>query len=1011
MPTTDIKNKFRSVSGGKLLDADLIEETTDAKVMTATERVTGEKVSRGLMRPNQIRNGNLSKAADGVLWYFTGSAPVYDTSADTVFNALGIKRVLNFAAGGAGMTQQALKQDFGRNIGGEYLIASFYVYSSDGVTWPTNGPSSQTLYRGISSAGGVVNFDASLTYGYSQIDGNHRRYWSHGLINAADVRALVIGLGSVPAGATTRIGGFSANVSGEPVGDETELQYADWTATSYSAQVEGEIFVQWNGAAPVYDRTGGQIKFPAGVWRRKGDYSTGNVAFAAQNIAVINTSSANNFYLDTTDATIKALASGVLPPNDKRYVLLGTLYGGLWTPHKTAPLIDNESALTNVNSLTLGDEVLVDLDDTLMSGAPSIYVPRWLRWSLPGSVGISSAVIGNALVWNPIGGYCRIAVSTTLVQQTIWYDAADNTVKLATHPTRVQATGNTPGLRIMEFSGTENSIRMPTGIKWRSLGKRQQNGKGDLAARLRSENHSVILAQMGDSNSVAEGADAEETFIIPGAPYQVNLQVYGQRGFTSVIANGVTLAKVSGAPASGQYSVSDWATAADGKGRTLTFNAAQTGQTVVVIYSPEIAPRGHFPYDTRYPLSGKTWCRQWARQMAMIACGAQNEAFVSKTEAKTVASGYVTLSYAPAPGSVVIAGFTEVIGAVSPASGQFRVSTSSPGRLEFNAADNGAALSITYGIAGAVRYSRSNVVATYSSNGFASSIFSVLDSTGQKVAPTKYSNNGSSQKAMVDFSASSALQLYFEFTGDRFDVTHAKFAGIAGTWAIYVDDVLNATINLDVDGSTAFGYVTSVTGLTFGFHRVRLVQQSTAGNLRIESVTFYKTFEHWNISSYGSNTSEWLSGSSSGLLAAAVPSHATDTVNMLGTNDRLLTTTTTDPAAPHLTKSNHRAISAWLTANRARARQFLVLPPKAFGASDIYGGGGFYASSDDVARGVQQVAADLGLDTFSYYDAVARYEIENGSVPSSEGWPNGLHFKQAVQSAVAADFATQIYRR
>jgi len=69
MPTTDIKNKLRSVSGGKLLDANLIEETDDAKVFKATERVAVAALAASakdwsIMVPT-ITTGKYIKTSDG----------------------------------------------------------------------------------------------------------------------------------------------------------------------------------------------------------------------------------------------------------------------------------------------------------------------------------------------------------------------------------------------------------------------------------------------------------------------------------------------------------------------------------------------------------------------------------------------------------------------------------------------------------------------------------------------------------------------------------------------------------------------------------------------------------------------------------------------------------------------------------------------------------------------------------------------------------------------------------
>lgn len=167
--------------------------TTSISGLTAR----ADKLRRG-QRPwsNSFLNGNNDPLEAAPIWV-GGSSTVDPASAEMA--SRGIKKAVNVGTGGSNRLRDATILD--ASASGQYYVASIYVYSADGVTWPAPGA---YWYAGATYAGGGVMAN------YIQLDANNRLYYATGQLPArADMTFVRIGCVAAVSGVVAQIGGWS----------------------------------------------------------------------------------------------------------------------------------------------------------------------------------------------------------------------------------------------------------------------------------------------------------------------------------------------------------------------------------------------------------------------------------------------------------------------------------------------------------------------------------------------------------------------------------------------------------------------------------------------------------------------------------------------------------------------------------------------------------------------------------------------------------------------------------
>lgn len=156
-----------------------------------------DKLRRG-QRPwsNSFPNGNNDPLEAAPIW-INGSSIVDPASSEMV--ARGIKKAVNVGTGGSHRLRDALILD--ASASGQYYVASIYVYSADGVTWPAPGA---YWYVGATGAGGGVMPT------YIQLDASTRLYYVTGQLPLrTDLTTVRIGVVAAVSGVVAQIGGWS----------------------------------------------------------------------------------------------------------------------------------------------------------------------------------------------------------------------------------------------------------------------------------------------------------------------------------------------------------------------------------------------------------------------------------------------------------------------------------------------------------------------------------------------------------------------------------------------------------------------------------------------------------------------------------------------------------------------------------------------------------------------------------------------------------------------------------
>ncbi|MEO3479379.1 GDSL-type esterase/lipase family protein [Phaeobacter sp. CAU 1743] len=268
--------------------------------------------------------------------------------------------------------------------------------------------------------------------------------------------------------------------------------------------------------SPVLDVEAGVIRYGAGYFRRK-DGGV-NILFDPQDIGSSSydvpisgvVSGAVMHYLDTSvdpalQNPIVALSGGNVIGTGSSLIPLGIWYENRWTPIMGGQLHDIRTPNVDYATWFVLRPIVVDLDDTLGNGSPTVYVPRNLWISYAGTTS-GSVTAANALSDRLPGNYCAISVTKSALAdggsgQTLYWDFADQTVKRAVHPDAPVTAGTNGYLLLLTLTGSpEGVFTSPNGLPVVELTpKTHVDVLADVRASLFSKLRSAHVTLIGDS--------------------------------------------------------------------------------------------------------------------------------------------------------------------------------------------------------------------------------------------------------------------------------------------------------------------------------------------------------------------------------------------------------------------------------------------------------------------------------------------------------------------------------
>ena len=275
--------------------------------------------------------------------------------------------------------------------------------------------------------------------------------------------------------------------------------------------------------------------------------------------------------------------------------------------------------------------------------------------------------------------------------------------------------------------------------------------------------------------------------------------------------------------------------------------------------------------------------------------------------------------------------------------------------------------------------------------------FTVLDTNGKVTVKSGGINANALHKSYLDVPDGVGNKLAFYFTGEEFTIWYAT--QVDDDWTVEVDGVEVASHTSG--GGAAWGQTEAVTGLTFGPHKVEIINASASTNIRLEAIEFTKTMRFTNNGIIGSHTAEWLPAGT--LLDDGVPDGTTHLFIQLGTNDRSQAETSTLPENEERTAINLRAIVEWLQTNRPDMLITLMAPPMATSTQDEQGDGAtFNYSTDDLMRTIRRLAEDMKVGFIDNYSVTKLESIDGNSFLDDNLHPNDAGHTVIYRNIVGA---------
>lgn len=206
---------------------------------------------------------------------------------------------------------------------------------------------------------------------------------------------------------------------------------------------------------------------------------------------------------------------------------------------------------------------------------------------------------------------------------------------------------------------------------------------------------------------------------------------------------------------------------------------------------------------------------------------------------------------------------------------------------------------------------------------------------------------------------------FLEFTiiGDSFDVLYGTQTSVSAVFDVEVDGAVVKSQNT-LDSSATFTKSVAVS-VTFGLHRVRIINKSTTIAVNIDGVVHNRLIKVVNQGINGSSTPGWMPAQA--LLAPAVDGAATHLIVTLGTNDRGAANGRDTAFRDRL-----RTILRNMHGQRPLLTVTLAVANKARGNKEL-----FYDYSPNpnpyafdmstVSRVIHRVAGEFGLDVIDHY--------------------------------------------
>ena len=274
--------------------------------------------------------------------------------------------------------------------------------------------------------------------------------------------------------------------------------------------------------------------------------------------------------------------------------------------------------------------------------------------------------------------------------------------------------------------------------------------------------------------------------------------------------------------------------------------------------------------------------------------------------------------------------------------------------------------------------------------------FTVMNASNQVLRKYGQHRNGPLLKSHLDIQRGVGNRCVFEFEGTGFTLYYAA-QHADDTWTIEVDGV--EVVSHATNSVMAWQQTEVVSGLSFGRHRVELINQSADRFFRVEAVRFEKTLRFSNNGLIGTNTEEWLPTGS--LLDAGVPIGTTHLFIQMGGNDRAQAESTELPAGVLRTSINLRKIVNWLKSNRPNAR--IVLMATSMTTEDEQSNPERYNSSmDDLAREIAQLSDELGCGFIDNYTCTNLEYIDGVPFLADNIHPNDNGHKVIARNIISA---------
>jgi len=345
---------------------------------------------------NEFYNGSLAYGADyWTLYYNTGDTTkgILANTTDTYLQGLGIVQTIQ--PNTTGSIINSVIQDLGRDITGQYIIASAIVKISAASTWLV-----PTVFT--RSVGGSITNLIGSTSSYEQLTTNYRLYTIRGQVGTSPTGQEQVFIGTTSAGDFTgaEIGGFSIAVNSVAFTMYSQLRRFGWNRDMDRARVVSRLKAAENslpqrGQLPSFLYNGGLANSAEG-WIGYGTSTNAQDAITTDSV----------FLSYGVERTFQATVAGSLKgfkQQDAGVDLAGLYvqFGGI-VKVSTAGNWAALSALVGTSPGAGGASLISSTSGYVQIDATHRFY--WVRGQVPSTVGSRYVLLGSFFDTNMAGG-------------------------------------------------------------------------------------------------------------------------------------------------------------------------------------------------------------------------------------------------------------------------------------------------------------------------------------------------------------------------------------------------------------------------------------------------------------------------------------------------------------------------------------------------------------------------------------------------------------------------------